>query len=153
LRPSGHQPPTRPHTPSLLAVARAVLAGMPPAQVMFLCAVDMMMVGGGFAAQMVTAPEQKWPMFIFSVLMFVIITWSLLTNMRSIAKLTINTVEGKTFKFLSLWTLGLWSFYPVLFILDNAKVLNYDIEAVIHCVLDTLAKGEARGRGGGGGGV
>lgn len=103
-----------------------------------------MMVLGGFAAQMVYAPEQKWPMFIFSCAMFVIITVSLITNMQAIAKATDCTVEAKTFKFLSLWTLGLWAVYPVLFILDNAKVLPLDIEAVIHCILDALAKGASR---------
>lgn len=120
---------------------RAVLAGMPAAQVLFLCAIDMMMIGGGFAAQMVTLPEQKWPMFVFSCAMFVIITMSLITNMQAIAKTTDCSVEAKTFKFLSVWTLSLWAFYPVLFILDNARVLSVDVESVIHCILDTLAKG------------
>jgi bacteriorhodopsin len=120
----------------------AVLAGMPSSQVLFLASVDMMMVGSGFAAQMAYKAEQKWPMFVFSCFLFGVIVVTLVQYMRSVARESAGTVEAKAYRFLSIWTLALWSIYPILFILDNTKTIGGDIEAIIHCVLDVLAKGE-----------
>lgn len=114
---------------------------MPPAQVLFLCAVDMLMISTGFASQVSYAAAKKWPMFVFSCFFFGIIVVVLVQYLRATAKDSAGTVEAKAYRFLSIWTLSLWSVYPLLFILENVNVLDGDVEAIIHCILDILAKG------------
>jgi bacteriorhodopsin len=72
--------------------------------------------------------------------MFLIIVASLLAHLRALIKLHAEGAENKTFVFLSAWTIGLWTVFPIVFVLEKTHAMGVDAGAVVQTVLDILAK-------------
>lgn len=113
-------------------------------EVTFISIADMLMVGAGYAAFISTTPAGVWPLFAFSMCCYGIIVANLLSHLKDTIRKHAGTPEAKAFKFLSVWTIFLWCFYPLLFVLVKTHVMNLDQESIVYCVLDILAKCECR---------
>ena len=48
--------------------------------------------------------------------------------------------ENKTFVFLAAWTIGLWTIFPIVFVLEKQRAISHDQGAIIQVTLDILAK-------------
>ncbi len=77
-----------------------------------------------------------------------VIMVSLIVHLRAIHQSHSGTAESKAFNFLAVWTIVLWSSYPILFVLSKQHVMDYDAEAIVFCILDILAKCELTVEGG-----
>lgn len=72
--------------------------------------------------------------------MFMIIVLRLVQRLRKLTDEEPGSAESKSFKFLSIMTVALWFFYPLLFILTKTNSLSGNAETIIYTVLDILAK-------------
>jgi bacteriorhodopsin len=115
-------------TPMLL-IDLGMLAGMPVPEVFFICFMDILMIGSGYAAHISTDYRAAWPLFAFGCLCEVFILGSLLMHLYAIQQEKAGSAEAKTFTFLALWTITLWSAYPVLFALSYTHVRHKEAAA------------------------
>jgi bacteriorhodopsin len=88
-----------------------------------------------------------WPLYTFSTACMLVIMVSLIVHLRAIHQSHSGTAESKAFNFLAVWTIVLWSSYPILFVLSKTHVMDYDAESIIFCILDVLAKCESETTG------
>ena len=108
-------------TPMLL-VDLGMLAGMPVPEVFFICFMDVLMIGAGYAAHISTDYRAAWPIFAFGCLCEAFIWGALLMHLIAIRAEKAGSAEAKTFTFLALWTITLWTSYPILFCLSYTHV-------------------------------
>jgi hypothetical protein len=109
-------------------------------------------VAVGLAAQLATGADAKWPLFVLSLAFAAVVGSGVALRLRRLDSAWVRgTIEGKAFRFLAPWALAVGALYPLVFVLDNARVVGFDGEAVMHCVLDILSQGVwvQWGRGGG----
>lgn len=117
------------------------LAGMPFSECFFICFLDALMILSGFFAHNSTDYRAAWPLFAFGCFCEALIWGFLLMHLIAIRKEHSQSAESKTFTFLAIWTIFLWSAYPILFILSYTHSMDIDTEVCIYMVLDFLAKG------------
>lgn len=72
--------------------------------------------------------------------MFLIIVGNLLVHLQALIKLHSEGAENKTFVFLAAWTIGLWTVFPIVFVLEKESVMNHDQGTIVQVTLDILAK-------------
>ena len=119
------------------------------AEVFFLVICDALMIATGYAgviADPATDPVGVWVWFVYSDVLFLIIVVRLLQKLAEISKEDPDSAESKCFKFLAVWTVTIWTAYPVLYFITKMGWLYRDYEIIVYFVTDMLAKGARRRR-------
>ena len=126
-------------TPMLLTVL-GMLSNMHTAEIYMMVAFDLLMIASGYGAQVATAPEAIWPLFIFGCVCQIMVFVILMTHLRAIAVEHDGRPEAKTFTFLSWWVFVWWNFVTLVMVLDKTKVLSYDGISVGYAVGEFMCK-------------
>ena len=100
---------------------------------------DILMIIGGFLGSLLTS----WYKYLFwgvAMLMYVPIVMELLFSIRDCARKAGEAVLD-VYSFLSYLTVGMWSIYPVIWMLaEGSYVLSPGVEALCYMILDLIAK-------------
>ena len=100
---------------------------------------DILMIIGGFLGSLLTS----WYKYLFwgvAMLMYVPIVMELLFSIRDCARKAGEAVLN-AYSFLSYLTVGMWSLYPVIWMLaEGSYVLSPGVEALCYMILDLIAK-------------
>jgi bacteriorhodopsin len=128
-------------TTPLLILDLSLLAGLDGAHTLYAIVADIIMVLTGlFAAFGGHSATQKWGWYAIGCIAYLFVVWH-------IGVIGARTVQargakvGKLFGSLSLFTLVLWTAYPIVWgIADGARKVTVDTEIIIYAVLDILAK-------------
>lgn len=128
-------------TTPLLILDLALLAGIDGAHTIMAIVADVIMILTGlFAAFGSAHTAQKWGWYAIGCIAYLFVIWH-------VGVIGARTVQargakvGKLFGSLSLFTLILWTAYPIVWgIADGARKVSVDTEIVIYAILDVLAK-------------
>ncbi|KAI1816366.1 hypothetical protein GGS20DRAFT_583603 [Poronia punctata] len=127
-------------TTPLLLVDLALLAGLNGASILVLVLSDLIMVLTGMFAAFSHDEGQGWGWYAFACIAFLNIIYQLGYKGRY----AVATKDNKTRTFfgaISLFTLVLWTLYPIIWgVADGARIINVDGEIIAYAVLDLLAK-------------
>lgn len=127
-------------TTPLLLLDLAFLAGLNGASILVTIVADLVMVLTGLFATYGHNKTQKWGWYTMACVGFLVVVYQLAVGGRK----TVLTKDSKTAKFysaLGLFTLIVWSAYPVVWAFgDGSRILSVDGEIIAYAVLDILAK-------------
>ncbi|KAI0479740.1 hypothetical protein F4859DRAFT_529884 [Xylaria cf. heliscus] len=127
-------------TTPLLLLDLSLLAGLSGASILMLMFSDLVMILTGLFAALSRDQAQGWGWYAFACLAFLNIMYQLGYKGRY----AVSTKDNKTklfFGAISLFTLILWTIYPIVWgIADGARMINVDGEIIAYSVLDILAK-------------
>ncbi|KAI8950642.1 hypothetical protein F4801DRAFT_579139 [Xylaria longipes] len=127
-------------TTPLLLLDLSLLAGLSGASILILMFSDVVMILTGLFAALSHDEAQGWGWYAFACLAFINIMYQLGYKGRY----AVSTKDQKTkvfFGSISLFTLVLWTIYPIIWgIADGARMMNVDGEIIAYAVLDILAK-------------
>jgi bacteriorhodopsin len=128
-------------TTPLLILDLSMLAGLDGAHTFMAIIADVIMILTGlFAAFGKNHTAQKWGWYSIGCIAYLFVIW----HVGVIGARTVRArgaKVGKLFGSLSLFTLILWTAYPIVWgIADGARKVSVDTEIVIYAVLDVLAK-------------
>lgn len=128
-------------TTPLLLLDLGLLAGATVEEIVWMSFCDVLMIASGYWASTATTTAAGWVLFAFGCVAYAPVVWQLLYGLRVHAAARENPAVTRLYNFLSGWTIFLWTAYPLIWILyDGAKVMDPDAEAIVHTVLDILAK-------------
>ena len=100
---------------------------------------DMLMIIGGFLGALITT-KTKYIFFLIASFMYLPIVTELLFSVKECARKAGKAVE-KIYTYLSYLTVGLWSLYPVIWILaEGTNILSADVETLLYAIIDVSAK-------------
>ncbi|KAI0535428.1 hypothetical protein GGR58DRAFT_515404 [Xylaria digitata] len=127
-------------TTPLLLVDLSLLAGLNGATILVLMFSDVVMILTGLFAAFSHDEPQGWGWYAFACLAYLNIVYQLVYKGRY----AVSTKDTKTKAFfgaISLFTLALWTLYPIVWgVADGARIVNVDGEIIAYAVLDILAK-------------
>jgi bacteriorhodopsin len=128
-------------TTPLLLLDLSLLAGLDGAHTIMAIIADVVMVLTGlFAAFGTSGTAQKWGWYAIGCIAYLFVVW----HVGVIGGRTVQArgaKVGKLFGSLSVFTLVLWTAYPIVWgIADGARKVSVNTEIVIYAVLDVLAK-------------
>ncbi|KAI1126768.1 hypothetical protein F5Y10DRAFT_206442 [Nemania abortiva] len=127
-------------TTPLLLLDLSLLAGINGASIVVLMFSDVVMILSGLFAAFSRDEAQGWGWYAFACLAYLNIVYQLGYKGRH----AVSTKDNKTkvfFGAISLFTLILWTLYPIVWgVADGARVVNVDGEIIAYAVLDILAK-------------
>jgi len=127
-------------TTPLLLLDLMLLAGLNGGHMLMAIAADLIMILTGLFAAFGTDGIQKWGWYTIACIAYLVIIWHLVLHGRQEAFAKSNKV-GKFFAAISLYTLVLWTAYPIIWgVADGARILNVNQEIIAYAVLDVLAK-------------
>ena len=128
-------------TTPLLLLDLCLLAGISGAHTIMAIVADIIMVlTGMFAAFGREHTPQKWGWYAIGCIAYLFIIWHLAVNGRA-AVAARGSKTTKLFASLSVFTLILWTAYPIVWgVADGARRVSVDTEIIIYAVLDILAK-------------
>lgn len=126
-------------TTPLLLLDLLLLSGLPYATILFTIFMDEVMVVTGLLGAL-TASRYKWGYFTIGCFAFFFVVWQVVFVARKSAR-AIGSDVHRLFVGISLFTLGLWTLYPISWGLsEGGSVISSDGEAYFYGVLDLLAK-------------
>ncbi|KAI0550045.1 hypothetical protein F4679DRAFT_226664 [Xylaria curta] len=127
-------------TTPLLLLDLSLLAGLNGASILVLMFSDVVMILTGLFAAFSRDQAQGWGWYAFACVAFLNIIYQLGYKGRH----AVSAKDNKTkvfFGAISLFTLVLWTIYPVVWgVADGARIVNVDGEIIAYAVLDILAK-------------
>ncbi|KAI1179226.1 hypothetical protein F4777DRAFT_575257 [Nemania sp. FL0916] len=127
-------------TTPLLLLDLSLLVGINGASILVLVFSDLVMILSGLFAALAHNQAQGWGWFAFACLAYLTIVYQLGYKGRQ----AVTTKDNKTRAFfgaISLFTLTLWTLYPIVWgLADGGRVVNVDGEIIAYAVLDLLAK-------------
>jgi len=113
------------------------LAGAASDEVMLCVGVDMLMIGFGVIGAQ-TPGGMKWPFFVVGCLAYVHVVQTL---MKFTGYSKYGEAARKLYERVAMLTIGLWTFYPVVWILaEGTRTVSPNVEALFYMVLDVLSK-------------
>ncbi|KAI1200801.1 hypothetical protein F5X97DRAFT_71132 [Nemania serpens] len=127
-------------TTPLLLLDLSLIAGINGASILVLVFTDVVMILSGLFAALSHDKAQGWGWYAFACIAYLNIIYQIGFKGRH----AVTTKDNKTRAFfgaISLFTLVLWTLYPIIWgIADGARVVNVDGEIIAYAVLDILAK-------------
>ncbi len=142
-------------TTPLLLLDLCLLAGTPGIDIVALFFADLGMILTGLFASLEEQTSYKWGWYAMSCAFFLYLIYVLVVNGRTSAAARGQKVQ-KLFDSVALFTLVLWTLYPVawgfsegIFLdqrsnrfayIQGANILNVDQEIAVYAILDVLAK-------------
>ncbi|KAJ2985372.1 hypothetical protein NUW58_g5569 [Xylaria curta] len=127
-------------TTPLLLLDLSLLAGLNGASILVIMFSDVVMILNGLFAAFSYDQAQGWGWYAFACLAYLNIVYQLGYKGRT----AVSTKDNKTrvfFGAISLFTLVLWTLYPIIWgVADGAHKINVDGEIIAYAVLDILAK-------------
>ncbi|KAI1418658.1 opsin-1 [Hypoxylon sp. FL1857] len=128
-------------TTPLLLLDLCLLAGLNGASILVTVVSDVIMILTGLFAAFARDESQGWGWYVFTCIAYLNVVYQVGYKGRH----AISSKDNKTrvfFASISLFTLLLWTAYPVVWgIADGARRINVDGEIIAYAVLDVLAKG------------
>ncbi|KAI1107133.1 opsin-1 [Jackrogersella minutella] len=128
-------------TTPLLLLDLCLLAGLNGASILVTIVSDVIMILAGLFAAFSGDEAQGWGWYAFACIAFLNIIYQVGYKGRH----AISTKDNKTKAFfgaISLFTLLLWTAYPIVWgVADGSRRVNVDGEIIAYAVLDVLAKG------------
>jgi bacteriorhodopsin len=126
-------------TTPLLLLDLALLAGLPVVDTGLLIVADIGMIVTGLIGAVIS-DSSKWFFFIISDVFFVFILYGLLIQGRKTSYLRASSV-GNAYVGISLFTIVLWTAYPVVWALgEGTGIITPDLEVLTYAILDVSAK-------------
>ncbi|KAI0019350.1 hypothetical protein F4780DRAFT_450859 [Xylariomycetidae sp. FL0641] len=127
-------------TTPLLLLDLCLLAGLDGASTLVAVVSDLIMILTGLFAALAPEEAQSWGWYAFACIAYLNIVYQLGYKGR-FAVSSKDTRTKAFFGAISLFTLFLWTVYPVVWgIADGSRMLNVDGEIIAYAVLDILAK-------------
>jgi len=144
-------------TTPLLLLDLSLLAGLNGAHIIMAILADVVMVLTGLFAAYGGSAGQKWGWYTIACIAYLVIIWHLVVNGRPQATAKGGKV-GKFFAAISLYTLLVWTAYPMYVtpspnrpnsilichsiwgVADGSRILSVNQEIIAYAVLDVLAK-------------
>lgn len=127
-------------TTPLLLLDLALLAGMNGSNILTAIVADVVMILTGLFAGFAGTEGSKWGWYAMSCAAYLVIIYNLVIGARRTSAARSEEV-GKFFTSIAIYTLVLWTLYPVVWgICDGARKISVDAEVVSYAVLDVLAK-------------
>jgi len=127
-------------TTPLLLLDLSLLAGLNGAHILMAILADLIMVLTGLFAAYGRSKGEKWGWYTIACIGFLVIIWHLVVNGRPQAQAKSSKV-GKFFAAISLYTILVWTAYPVIWgVADGSRILSVNQEIIAYAVLDVLAK-------------
>ncbi|KAI0911312.1 hypothetical protein F4824DRAFT_251921 [Ustulina deusta] len=127
-------------TTPLLLVDLSIIAGLNGASILVLIFADVVMILTGLFAALARDEAQGWGWYAFACVAYLTVIYQLAYKGRH----AVSTKDNKTkafFSAISLFTLLLWTIYPIVWgIADGARMVNVDGEIIAYAVLDIFAK-------------
>lgn len=118
-----------------------LLAGTPGIDIIALIFADLGMILTGLFASLETKDSYSWGWYTMACIFYLYIVYALVITGRTSAAARGQKVS-KLFDAVALFTLVLWTMYPVAWGLsEGAGILDVDQEIAFYAVLDVLAKG------------
>lgn len=128
-------------TTPLLLLDLCLLAGVDGAHTLIAIVADLIMILTGlFAAFGSEGTPQKWGWYAIACIAYLVVIWHLALHGRAKAFARSSKVS-KLFGSLALFTLILWTAYPIVWgIADGSRKASVNDEIIAYAVLDVLAK-------------
>jgi len=127
-------------TTPLLLLDLAFLAGLNGANILVTIVADVIMVLTGLFAAFGKSNGTKWGWYTMACVAYLVIVYQLAIPGRRAVKAR-SSATTKLFASLGLFTLVLWTLYPIVWgISDGARKWSVDTEIIAYAVLDILAK-------------
>ncbi|KAI9752008.1 MAG: hypothetical protein M4579_005804 [Chaenotheca gracillima] len=127
-------------TTPLLLLDLAFLAGMNGSNMIVAIVADVIMILTGLFAGYGGSDGQKWGWYAIACIAYLVVVWQLAVSGRSTA-IARDSKTGAFFTALGLFTLVLWTVYPVIWgIADGGQKISVDAEVIAYAILDVLAK-------------
>lgn len=126
----------------LLLIDLGLVAGATIPELFYICICDVMMIACGWWGTIATTTAAKWIFFACGSGYYIPIVGTILGTLRTeiISQRSKDVI--RLYNFLSVYTIFIWTGYPILWILhDGFHLINLDVECIIHTILDILAKG------------
>ena len=124
----------------LLLLDLGLIANAEKAELFFIVVCDVFMMWSGWSAAIAKTESVKWVMFGVSCLFFAPILSTLLGSLRKNVESRPIPIK-KLYDFLSLYTVVIWSGYPIIWLLrDGFHLIDLNTECVMHTVIDMFAK-------------
>ncbi|CCG83048.1 Opsin-1 [Taphrina deformans PYCC 5710] len=128
-------------TTPLLLLDLCLLAGTPGIDIIALIFADLGMILTGLFASLESHEAYSWGWYTMACVFYLYIVYVLVLNGRTSAAARGQKVS-KLFDAVALFTLVLWTLYPVAWGLsEGSGILDVDQEIAFYAVLDVLAKG------------
>lgn len=126
-------------TTPLLLLDLGLLAGMSGGHIIMAIVADLIMILTGLFSAFPESKGQKWGFYAIACFAFIIIIWHLAINGRKSAQA--HGTVGKLFGGLALYTLVIWTAYPIIWgIADGGRVVGVNAEVIAYAIVDVLAK-------------
>jgi len=127
-------------TTPLLLLDLAFLAGLNGADIIVSIVADVIMVLTGLFAAFGHSGSQKWGYYAIACIAYLVIVWQFAVGGTRTAK-SKSASTAKFFAAIGIFTLVLWTLYPVVWGLgDGSRILSVDGEIIAYAILDVLAK-------------
>jgi len=127
-------------TTPLLLLDLSLLAGLNGANILVVIVADLIMVLTGLFAAFGKSDGTKWGWYAMACVAYLVIVYQLVIPGRRAVK-SRDAGTTKLFAALGLFTLVLWTLYPIVWgISDGARKWSVDAEIISYAVLDILAK-------------
>jgi bacteriorhodopsin len=127
-------------TTPLLLLDLSFLAGLSGANILVAIVADLVMILTGLFAAFGRSDGTKWGWYAMACVAFLVIIYQLAIPGRRAVKAR-DAGTTKLFASLGLFTLVLWTLYPIVWgIADGARKWSVDSEIIAYAVLDILAK-------------
>jgi len=127
-------------TTPLLLIDLSFLAGLNGSSLLIAIVADIFMVLTGLFAGFGTGDGQKWGWYAMACIAYLVIIYQLGVNGRA-ALQNKDQKTGALFTSLALFTLVLWTAYPIVWgVADGARIASVDQEIIAYAVLDVMAK-------------
>jgi len=127
-------------TSSLVLLDLTFLAGLPGAQILLALYADIAMILFGLFAAF-SHHRSQWGYYAISCVMYLYIIFTLVMSSRR-AAIARNARVGRMFTAISLYTIIVWSMYPIVWILGSGtQRISVNGEIIWFAVLDLLSKG------------
>jgi len=128
-------------TTPLILLDLGLLAGMAGGHLLFMLTADLIMVLTGLFVALSTNDTQKWGWFTIACIAFLVVIWHLAINARRSASNTRSDKARKLYAGLAVYTLLLWTAYPIIWAVGEGKgLISVDGEIIAYGALDILAK-------------
>lgn len=128
-------------TPPLLAAIALLEPSTVITDIVFLCGMDAMMIVSGYLSHIATHPAAIWTFYMCGISSAYAIICMMIRKYHILNRIKIKNINIKTYRFLSIYTLIIWSIFPIIFILSKTGQITYDIETILYVYLDILSKG------------
>lgn len=127
-------------TTPLLLLDLSFLAGLNGANILVTIVADIFMILTGLFAAFGHNRGQKWGYYAMAMVAYAVIIYQLaIPGRRSV--LARDSKTSKFFTSIALFTLVVWSIYPIIWAIgDGARKISVDAEVVCYAILDVLAK-------------